>query len=46
MSPRLALRVALNALVVVGLLLGDVAPALAQNAAPIPYPVLNPRRAV
>lgn len=46
MSPRLALRVALNALVVVGLLLGDVAPALAQNAAPIPYTVLNPRRAV
>lgn len=46
MSPRSALRLALNALAAVGMLLGDAAPALAQNAAPIPYTAINPRPAV
>lgn len=45
MSPRFALRLTLNALAAVGMLLGDAAPALAQNAAPIPYTTLNPRPA-
>ncbi len=45
MPPRSLTRLALNALVIVGLL-SSSAPAAAQNRAPIPYTTLNPRPAV
>ena len=37
------MRLALNALTIVAVLLGNAAPAAAQNSGPIPYTKLNPR---